>query len=60
MNTSIQSARAILGNELVKAMKETCGNDERAYKEMLDEALRAFRIIRKDYKWKKNEPTEQE
>lgn len=52
MKATLQNANSVLGPELVTVFQETCGNDENALKQMINEAIRALSIMKREGGWR--------
>ena len=48
MKTKIQEAKRILGADIIKVFEETFGEDPRALEEIMEEAVRAMKLINQD------------
>ena len=51
MKSTIQNATTVLGPELVKAFQESCRGNKREMEELINEAVRALHVIRRDNEW---------
>jgi hypothetical protein len=51
MKSIVQNAKSILGIELVTSLQETYGANEKEFKEIIEEAIRALKIVQSDEDW---------
>jgi hypothetical protein len=51
MKPILQKAKAILGTQLVKTFQEACGDDHNALEELINESIRALKVVRQDSEW---------
>jgi hypothetical protein len=51
MKQLIHNANSILGIELVNVFRETYGHDENELREIINEAIRALSIVRRNRDW---------
>jgi len=55
MKTSMQNVSEVLGPELIRVFKESCGTDKQALDEMIGEAMRALFQVKKEGGWRNYE-----
>ena len=60
MKSLLHNARLVLGPELVSVFQETYGHNENELKEIINEAMRALYVVRRNGDWSNIQLPEEE